>query len=356
MRLTVLSVAYPFAPIGPRCVGGAEQILTSLDQALVRSGHASLILACEGSVAAGELFSFPCPSQGLRNEAERCWWRKQFQTRLDSILTAHQVDLIHMHGFDFHEYMLPVQVPVLVTLHMPFAWYPCEIWKKIPPNVQFQCVSDGQRLSAPVQFRNVPVIGNGVSLSALERRTGTFAIALGRICPEKNQHGALEAGFLANTPVLLGGQVFPWREHVQYYRDKVKPLLRQRREGVRHRFCGPLPPVKKHSVLAQAKCLLHPTLAPETSSLVAMEALAAGTPVIAYRSGALAEIVEHGVTGFLVNSVEEMAEAIHQVHTIRPEVCRATAERRFSKERMISQYFRLYQQMVEAPVRQRLHA
>lgn len=356
MQLTVLNVAYPFAPIGPQCVGGAEQILTELDHALVTAGHASLTLACAGSTSAGKLFSIPHPSQRLEREIERSWWRKQLQIRLDDILAAHRVDLIHMHGLDFHEYRLPLQVPVLVTLHLPLAWYPREIWKNSPANVQFQCVSDSQRSSGPPECHGFPVISNGVALPAQRRRANSFAIALGRICPEKNQHAALEAGFLANTRVILGGQVFPWREHVRYYREKVKPLLRQRRQGLRHKFRGPLSRMKKQSLLAQAKCLLHPTLAPETSSLVAMEALAAGTPVIAYRSGALPDIVEDGVTGFLVDSVQEMADAIQRVNTIRPDVCRFRAEQRFSKQRMIDQYFRLYQQIIQAPLQKRLHA
>ena len=99
-------------------------------------------------------------------------------------------------------------------------------------------------------------------------------------------------------------------------------------------------------MLARAKCLLHPTLAPESSSLVAMEALAAGTPVIAYRSGALPEIVADGVTGFLVNDVDSMVEAIGKVHTISRAACHDAAKRRFSKQRMIEQYFKLYNEII----------
>ena len=344
MRLTVLSFAYPYAPVGRGCVGGSEQILTDIDQALVAAGHNSLVIACEGSRPAGKLLSIP---RLLRPEDEdaRRWCRKQVQACLDRTLEEYHVDLVHLHGINFHEYNLPLTVPVLVTLHVAFASYPERIWAGLPPNVQLQCVSETQRRSCPPELGDVPVIANGVEIPAPAEKSGDFAVVLGRICPEKNQHVALEAGSRAQIPVLLGGQVFPWRHHLAYFDEKIQPLL-EHRNCVRHKFCGPLSPERKQRLLAQARCLLHPTIAPETSSLVAMEALAAGTPVIAYPSGALPEIVEDGVTGFLVNSVESMAAAIRRIDAIRPEVCREAAARRFSRARMIRQYFELYRTLV----------
>jgi glycosyltransferase involved in cell wall biosynthesis len=207
--------------------------------------------------------------------------------------------------------------------------------------VQFQCVSESQRRTSPTLLGDVPVVENGVPLPSfrVDREREDFALALGRICPEKNVHEALEAGTLAGTQVLVGGHVFPYREHGEYFHDKVEPLLNGE---AGHRFLGPIETERRQRLLARAKCLLHPTIAPETSSLVAMEALAVGTPVIAYRSGALPEIIEDGVTGFLVDSVEQMADAIKRVDQIRPEDCRAAAEKRFSRERMVHDYFNLY--------------
>ena len=354
--MTVLSIAYPFAPIGPDCVGGAEQILTYLDQALVAAGHTSLVLACEGSAAAGTLISFPQSCGELNNKDKQEFCRRQLQAALDRTLATQQIDLIHMHGFDFHEYRVPPEIPILVTLHLPFAWYPYEIWSKLPANVYVQFVSKTQQLSCPAALSHAPVIPNGVEISPARKKTGDFAIVLGRICPEKNQHAALEAGFLANTAVALGGRVFPFAEHQAYFCDKVAPLLQQKHPSIRHIFYGPLSRARSLQLLSKAKCLLHPTLAPETSSLAAMEAMAAGTPVIAYRSGALPEIVEHGITGFLVDSVEEMAAAIHRVHTIRAEDCLVAAAQRFSKQRMIEQYFQLYYKIIHSPQQQRLYA
>ncbi|HZY62966.1 MAG TPA: glycosyltransferase [Edaphobacter sp.] len=348
MPLTILSVGYSFAPVGPNCVGGAEQVLTVLDQALVKSGNTSLVLACEGSIAAGKLFILPSIRHEFRDDAEDGWLKGNFQALLGNVLSTNHIDLIHMHGLDFYRYKLPTNIPVLVTLHLPFSWYPSEIWKQLPSNVQLQCVSETQRRSCLSELCEAVVIGNGVEVSPEEKKktTSNFAVTLGRICPEKNQHAALEAGSQADTPVILGGQVFPWTEHKRYFCEKIKPLLAKERGPIKHKFAGVLAPQERHTLLGQAKCLLHPTLAPETSSLVAMEALAEGTPVIAYRSGALPEIVEDGVSGFLVESVEEMADAIRRIHAIRPEACKEIAARRFSRERMVHQYFDLYEDMV----------
>ncbi|HEX5236242.1 MAG TPA: glycosyltransferase [Silvibacterium sp.] len=358
MPMTVLSIAFPFAPVGTNAVGGAEQVLSYLDYALVAAGHTSLVAACEGSQPAGELFSVRLPSHDVLSESDRSRCRSQFQAAIDRAIASRPIDLIHMHGLDFGEYKLPPQIPVLVTLHLPIAWYGKEVWHKPAVNLHFCCVSEAQRQSFNTDLRSVTVVENGVQIppSSCKTPKKNFALTIGRICPEKNAHAALEAGTLAGTQVLIGGQVFPYREHRQYFEEKIQPLLWRSPVAVGHKFLGPLAAHQKQDLLPRAKCLLHPTLAPETSSLVAMEAMAAGTPVIAYRSGALREIVDDGITGFLVENVKEMAEAIRQVHTISPENCRAAAKARFSKDRMVGQYFALYESLQPPQQPVALHA
>lgn len=346
MGLTVLSVAFPFAPVGPCGVGGAERILAELDAALVAEGHRSLVVACAGSLVAGELFAAPMPERALVTDSDRNWHRWRYQAAIDRALSKYKVDVIHMHGMGFEQHVLPAAIPTLVTLHVPCEWHRLEVLESYAGRVQFQAVSQFQRRTCPKALSNIPVIENGVPLPEvrLDRERDDFAVALGRICPEKNVHEALEAATKAGTRVLIGGHAFPYREHTDYFDEKIEPLLNQ--GPVAHRFLGSLETERRQRLLARAKCLLHPTLAPETSSLVAMEALAVGTPVIAYRSGALPEIIDDGVTGFLVDSVDEMADAIGRVHEIRPENCRAAAEKRFSRDRMAREYLDLYAAMV----------
>lgn len=356
MRLRVLSVAFPFARVGPRGVGGAERILADLDSALVAAGHESVVIACEGSEVSGELISVsapPCPSL---HDAAQAEMRDQVQTAIHAAFATREFDLVHMHGLDFHRYAIPSGVPVLVTPHLPVAWYPAEAWSFREP-VRFCCVSRSQRESCPPEFRDAAVIENGVPLLPFDpnSKKEDFALVLGRICPEKNAHEALEAGTRAGLSVWLAGQVFPYREHQRYFAEKIQPLLGRHRDSVEHRFLGPLSPEQLQPLLARARCLLHPTLAPETSSLVAMEALAAGTPVVAYPSGGLKEIVEHGVTGYLVHDIGEMAEAVRDAHLMSSRACRAAAERRFSIDRMIRAYFELYESVARAAHAESLH-
>jgi glycosyltransferase involved in cell wall biosynthesis len=226
-----------------------------------------------------------------------------------------------------------------VTLHLPPEWYPPAIFELERPRTFLHCVSAAQRARCPKGVRLLPDVPNGVALDALAARHAKrrFALALGRICPEKGFHIALDAAKRAGVPLLLAGQTFPYEAHETYFAREIAPRLDRSR-----RFLGPIELVRKRRLLTAAQCLLLPSLAPETSSLVAMEALACGTPVVAFRAGALPEIVEHGRTGFLVDDEGAMTDAIHAATRIDPEFCRAAARQRFSLDHTIERYFARY--------------
>jgi glycosyltransferase involved in cell wall biosynthesis len=228
---------------------------------------------------------------------------------------------------------------VLATLHLPPPWYHPDAFGISRQDTWLHCVSVTQRRSCPDAARLLPEVPNGVPVDALPvgGARDDFALTLGRLCPEKGCHLALEAAKLADVPLLVAGRVFPYPEHLHYFRHEVVPRLDARR-----RFLGPLGFARKRQLLSTARCVLIPSLVPETSSLVAMEALACGTPVVAFPSGALPEIVEHGRTGFLVRDVAGMAAAIREVDAIDRGVCHATARRLFSEERMVRSYLTLY--------------
>ncbi len=338
--LTVLSVAYPLAPVGPDAVGGAEQVLSAIDHAVASAGHRSLVVASAGSVVAGELLALPAVPAGLDDAARR---GQQAAVRDVLAWATARADVVHLHGIDFDAYLPPPGPPALVTLHLPPDWYAPGALRPARPRTWLHCVSASQHSTCPPGLALLPSIANGVpvrALAAARHAPCGFALMLGRVCPEKGQHLALRAAHLAGMSLLLGGEVFPYAYHQDYFAREVAPLLDTRR-----RFLGPVGFARKRRLLSAARCLLVPSTAAETSSLVAMEALACGTPVIARRVGALPDIVEHGRTGFLVDDATNMAAAIGRVGEIDRELCRAVARERFSAARMTDAYLDLYRRL-----------
>jgi glycosyltransferase involved in cell wall biosynthesis len=348
--LTVLSVAYPLAAVGPDAVGGAEQVLTQLDAALVEAGHRSIVIACEGSQVAGELVAVPRTSGPLDEvavEAARARHRKS----LARVLARTHVDLIHLHGIDFHAYMPPPGPPVVATLHLPIDWYPPAALRPVRPDTWLHCVSPTQHEGCDASPSLLSPIENGVAIADPPARHAkrNFALMLSRICPEKGVHLAIEAAKRAELDLLIGGEVFPYDAHQRYFIEEVKPRLDRRR-----RFLGPVGLARKRRLLAAARCVAIPSLVPETSSLVAREALAAGTPIVAFRQGALVDTIENGRTGFLVDSIEELASAMLRAGCLSASACRAAAAKRFSLRAMISAYFDVYHRLAHSPQAGRL--
>ncbi|HEX3347931.1 MAG TPA: glycosyltransferase [Acetobacteraceae bacterium] len=341
--LTVLSVAYPLAPVDPGAIGGAEQILSAIDTEIVARGHRSIVVACEGSQVSGELLAFPLPAEPYDDAARTC-----AQATVRNLLAANaaRADVVHMHGIDFDAYLPPPRPPTLATLHLPPSWYATAALNPPRPDVWLNCVSRSQHsaMAGVAHTPNLlPPIENGVDVARFagaRHATRGYALMLGRICPEKGQHLALAAAHRVGIPLLIGGIAYPYPSHRAYFDEQVTPLL----DGKR-RCLGALGFDRKRRLLASARCVLIPSLAPETSSLVAMEAMACGTPVIAFTAGALPELVEHGCTGFLVRDVAEMADAIGAVGGIDRESCRETARSRFALARMVDAYIGVYEKL-----------
>ena len=338
MSMTVLNVAYPLAPVSEATAGGAEQILLTLDRGLIQHGHRSMVLAAEGSRCHGLLLPVEIPS-GILNEQAKQEARRQFRLALSHALDRLSVDLVHMHGIDFHDYLPDCDLPVVISLHLPLNWYEPGVLTDRRENLSLVCVSRSQARTAPPGVEITRVIPNGVDLERfhLARRKGGYVLYMGRICPEKALHLAIDAAERATVKLLIAGTVFDYPEHREYFETMIRPRL-----GRNAVFIGSVGGRRKAHLLAGAKCLLVPSQARETSSLIAMEAMASGTPVIAWRSGALPEIISDGRTGFLVSSVEEMARAVEHLSDLTGADCRQEAERKFSAEQMVESYLDLY--------------
>ena len=341
--MRILNIAFALAHVADDSNGGAEQVLGQLDRAATAAGHESVVVAAETSQVSGTLFGTPPQPRTIRKNYYEFRYAEHMAKIREALATG-PFDLVHMHGYDFHEFIPTIDAPILVTLHLPLSWYPQWIYNIQQPGLFMNCVSASQRLMAPLSPLIVRTITNGVRMPEMDLAASNdrkYAVILGRICPEKGTHVGIQAAKKAGVPVLVAGSVAGFPEHLAYFKERVQPSL----NGAA-KFVGSIGYAEKTELLRKAKCLLVPTSAPETSSLVSMEALACGTPVIAFRSGALPEIIEHDKSGFLVDSEDEMSDAIGKAHEIDPSYCRRTAVERFSAERMTREYLEWYEHVV----------
>jgi glycosyltransferase involved in cell wall biosynthesis len=351
----ILYVAYPLLQVHDESAGGAEQMLWTLEREVARNGvHTTTVAASAGSRVSGELFSTgdPCTRpddyERRRTEHEDCV--VEFVRR-----RAHEgkaFDLIHDHSGSFWKRAAEIDTPVLVTLHLPRSFYPAGSFDGVPANVNFNCVSDSQARSFAGLDALAGVVPNGIALDCFADDDGADATSgirnragllwLGRICEEKAPHLALEIAAQAGLPITIAGQVYPFSYHHQYFEREVAPRLHDIPNAS---FISAPPAVLKRRLLRGAQALLITSLAEETSSLVAMEAAASGTAVIAFRKGAHAEVVRDGMTGFLVEDVPQAVKALQQVSSIRSENCVQHAQKNFSAVKMAERYSSLYDRL-----------
>jgi glycosyltransferase involved in cell wall biosynthesis len=254
------------------------------------------------------------------------------------------VDIVHFHGVDCAEYLpSSAGVPIVVTLHLWPDRYPNARPRFERAQAHLVSVSRAQASAcAAAGMRVCRTIPNGVEVQTFRGQPvrESSVLLLGRISPEKGFHLAIDAARRASLSVLLAGAVFPYASHREYFEYVIVPRL-----AGDVRFIGPVDAHAKRTLLGTVSCVGLPSIVPETSSLTAMEALASGTPVVALRSPALEELIDHGRTGFLVDDVDGMAQAFASIHAIGPDACRQAAEQRCQLTHMTAAYLQLYEEL-----------
>lgn len=343
---SILYVAYPLLPVSDESCGGAEQMLYTLEREMASRGHRTTVAACDGSLAQGELLCTGPAATTVDGFEER---NAQHQRSVLDFLRCRSetpVDLVHDKSGFFWGAVGHLNVPVLATLHLSRCFYPADAFKDVPSNLLFNCVSKTQRVQFADLANLVGVVQNGIVVSRFPFVTDKqgYLLWMGRVCEEKAPHLAIEVARRTGMPLILAGQVYPFSYHEQYYRREIRPYLGSDDPAV----CFLETPNfrTKRKLLSEARAVLLPSLAEETSSLVAMEAMACGTPVIGFRRGAIPEVVVDGETGFVVDDVDEMSEAVWQAAEINPHACRAHVEMNYSATRMANDYEALYAKVI----------
>jgi glycosyltransferase involved in cell wall biosynthesis len=255
---------------------------------------------------------------------------------------ATDYDLLHFHISPVHHSVVRrLGVPHVTTLHGRLDL--AEVGHLYREFAEAPVVSISHAQRAPLPHANwIATVPHGLPprLHAFNPRGGSYFAFLGRISPEKRVDRAIEIAKALRRPLRIAAKVD--RADIEYFDDEIRPLL----DDPLIEFVGEIGEADKTAFLGQAAALLFPVDWPEPFGLVMIEALACGTPVVAFRCGSVPEVIDHGVTGFVVETLEEAIEAAGRVGRIDRRACRDAFERRFTDARMAARYVEIYQSLV----------
>jgi glycosyltransferase involved in cell wall biosynthesis len=341
----ILYLAYPLLTVSPSSAGGAEQVLWTLEREMHQRGALTTVAASAGSMVSGALFSTGAPCSRSDDFDRR---NREHHRKILTLARKREFDLIHDMSGSFWPRAHEIETPVLVTLHLPRHFYREDYFRSIARSVSFNCVSESQAHS----FRDLPrmmgVVPNGIALASFTPHHGVRngLLWLGRICEEKGPHLALDIAAAAGMPITLAGKIYPLSYHQQFFDREIQPRLHANRNAT---WIDSPSPESKCNLLQHTSALLITSLVDETSSLVAMEAAACGTPVIAFRRGALPEVIKEGVTGFLVDSAGEAVHVLERLGEISAAKCAGYAHKHFRASTMAGLYTKIYSAVVPRP-------
>jgi glycosyltransferase involved in cell wall biosynthesis len=334
-RLKIAQLAPVAMPIRPGEGDSIEQLVSLLTEELVRRGHDVTLFAVGDSVTTADLQSFY--PHGYR-EREEIWdWRvPEMLNAASAFEQAGGFDVMHSHSYHF---ALPftrfVPIPVVHTYHVQLGPEVLEGFRRYP-EAQLVAISESQR-SELEGIDDVPVIPNGIDADAFpfSDQRGDYLAFLGRMIPSKGAVDAVRVARELDMPLIMAGPTTDWFERA------VLPDV----DGGLIRYLGPIDPAGRNELLAGAAAFLFPIGYPEPFGLVMIEAMACGTPVVAFGVGAVPEIVEQGVGGFWVPPGESLAEAVEGAVELDRHGVRQSAVERFDYRRMVDDYERLYRRL-----------
>lgn len=331
--------ADPELPVPPRLYGGIERVIAMLAAELSNRGHQVTLFAHPESTAAGELVDWPGRSSSSALDTFRnasTLWRE---------VEHRNVDLIH--SFSRIAYLLPLlplPIPKLMSYQRPVTRRAVQMGHSLSRGtLEFSAIS--QWMMKPVaDIGHWHLVPNGVPLATFPfvADPGPEAplMFLGRVEAIKGPHLAIEVAQRTNLPLVIAGNIPP--EHQAWFNSHMAPHLNEQ-----IRYVGPVDDALKAKLLGRARALLMPILWDEPFGIVMAEAMACGTPVIGFNRGSVPEVMMHGFTGFVVETVDAMAREVSRIGTIERGDCRSRVEKFYSAEAITDAYLAIYEAMVK---------
>ena len=341
-RLRVAMLAPPWIPVPAPAYGGIEEVVRLLCDGLVERGHDVTLFAPPGSHSPARVHSpladaHPGEMQSSRVEADHV-------SRAFTEIDAAHFDVIHDHtGFVALSMADRIGVPMVHTLHGPFDEAACAFYREHGAKGRLVALSAYQRDAAPEQAGRPDVVPNPLRVEEwpFQAEKEPFVLWIGRMSPDKGPHRAIDAARRAGVPLVLAGPVQPGQE--KFFATEVEPHI----DDDAVRFIGEADSDVKRDLYRRASAFLMPIRWAEPFGLVMVEAMACGTPVIAFAEGSAPELVRDGETGFVVDDEAGMAAAIERLGEIDPHGCRAITEERFGVDAVCQRYEAIYCAAVE---------
>lgn len=347
MRIAQVAPLYESVP--PKLYGGTERVVSYLTEGLIRQGHEVILFASGDSITAAELR--PVCSRALRLQGGKVIDPIASHVRLIEMVAreAHRFDVVHFHIDYLH---FPVtrrqKIAAVTTLHGRLDIPDLAPLYREFSDMNLVSISNAQR--APLSFANwLATVHHGVPehLYTAQERPGQYLAFLGRICPEKRADRAIEIAKRVGIPLKIAAKVDAADQ--DYFEAKIRKVL----DHPLIEYIGEISEHEKPDFLGNAYALLFPIDWPEPFGLVMIEAMACGTPVIAYRMGSVPEILDEGTTGYLVNNLDDAVRAVGRVGSLDRKLCRRVFTERFSASRMALDYLDVYQRVLEKSGRSR---
>jgi glycosyltransferase involved in cell wall biosynthesis len=341
--MKIAQIAPLWESVPPKLYGGTERIVSYLTEELIRQGHDVTLFASGDSQTMARLWA-ACPVSlrlegGLMNRDAPLLLMQEQALGVE----ADSFDVIHSH-LDFLSFPLSRRctTPVLTTLHGRLDLPELVSIYREYADMPVVSISNAQRMPLPHANWQGTVYHGLPDLYTFHGNPGAYLAYLGRICPEKRPDHAIEIAKRVGMPIRIAAKVDPLDR--EYFETQIVPLL----DHPLVEYLGEITDKDKCDFLGNAAAVLCPYDWPEPFGIVLIEALACGTPVLAYRRGAIPEIIEDGVTGFICDNLEQMVAAVDRLPGIHRQDCRKSFETRFTVKRMVQDYLALYERM--APV------